>query len=309
MKKEASRESWLNRLSTLNVGRQKYGLAPHKPLLILAVMDHWERGEWTDGLVGLNPELTFTFHDFWTVVASRCRSKPDIRLPFHHLGGERDRVWEPLTQNGDPSASRETTRMARLDPELCSLIMDTQFREQARIRLIEAYFSPQEKVILYTRLGLPLPDSAEIHAMKEDVESYRKSLQKGRDQRFKTLVVSGYNHTCALTGYRLITGSSSLVVAAHIQQHAATGNDDPQNGLALTPDAHWLFDQFLWSVDPSSDSLLIHVAHERFADLPEHGRSLRYQHNQPLRFAPHARLRPNPCFLQWHWERFQRAGR
>jgi len=42
MKEEmgASREYWLGKLSNLNVARtQERGLAPHKPLLLLVVMD------------------------------------------------------------------------------------------------------------------------------------------------------------------------------------------------------------------------------------------------------------------------------
>ncbi len=37
---------------------------------------------------------------------------------------------------------------------------------------------------------------------------------------------------------RIPNQTTSIVQAAHIHQHAISVNDDPRNGLALTPDAH-----------------------------------------------------------------------
>ena len=106
--------------------------------------------------------------------------------------------------------------------------------------------------------------------------------------------------TCALTGYRLDTETTSIVQAAHIHQHAVSGNDDPRNGLALTPDAHWMFDAGLWTVIPKGDDLLVHVSHGRFSESSPHGRLLTAFDGQPLHFHDHARLRPDPAHLAWH---------
>jgi len=40
-----------------------------------------------------------------------------------------------------------------------------------------------------------------------------------------------------------IWSSRSLRFPAPIHPHAVSGNDDPGNGLALTPDAHGMFDR------------------------------------------------------------------
>ena len=45
-----------------------------------------------------SPELFFRFQCYWTIVHDRQRNRPDMRLPFHALGGERDRVWERYTE-------------------------------------------------------------------------------------------------------------------------------------------------------------------------------------------------------------------
>jgi len=93
-------------------------------------------------------------------------------------------------------------------------------------------------------------DSAEISAFAEDQAAYRAAREAGRNARFKNEVVSGYQFTCALTGYRLVTTEQAgIVEAAHIHALSSSRNNDPDNGLALTPTAHALFDMGLWSAD------------------------------------------------------------
>ena len=85
--------------------------------------------------------------------------------------------------------------------------------------------------------------------------------------------------------------------------HALSGNDDPLNGLALTPDAHWMFDAGLWTAIPKGDHILIRVAHGRFTESSPQGRNLADLDQKPLHFHSHARLRPEPAYLVWHREK------
>lgn len=69
--------------------------------------------------------------------------------------------------------------------------------------------------------------------------------QKSEINIHQSSVVNQSLSTCALTGYRLDTELSSIVQAAHIHQHAVSGNDAPDNGLALTSSkAHRAFQIF-----------------------------------------------------------------
>ncbi len=162
------------------------------------------------------------------------------------------------------------------------------------------YFTPAEQVGLCERLRLPVPDTAEMAEFAKDREAYKASRKKGRDNRFKAEVGSGYRYTCALTGYCLQTTMGYIVQAAHIHQHARSGNDDPRNGLALTPDAHWMFDAGLWAVIPKGDDLLIHVATSRFTESSPHSRLLAAFNGKPLHFHEQSRLRPSAAHLTWH---------
>jgi len=41
-----------------------------------------------------------------------------------------------------------------------------------------------------------------------------------------------------------------MVEAAHIRPFAVSGDDDPRNGLAFTPDMHWAMDRNLIAPGP-----------------------------------------------------------
>lgn len=292
---------WLGKLGNLNTANtSKRGIAPHKPLMLLAVIDLIESGDFADGWVRYDVCLVQRFRDYWELVRERQRNAPDIPMPFHALGGTRDCVWQRFTTDGKPSAAKATTRLCKLDPDLHACLQDPGFSRQARILLTSLYFLPREQVMLCARLGLPVPKTEAIAALREDADEYKARRKKGRDSRFKSDVLHGYYFTCALTGYRLDTETTSLVQAAHIHQHADSGNDDPRNGLALTPDAHWMFDQGLWTVRPKGDDLIVQVAKGRFSETSPHGRSLAAVHDQPLHFDKLARLQPDPEHFEWH---------
>jgi hypothetical protein len=99
--------------------------------------------------------------------------------------------------------------------------------------------------------------------IKEEAKEFARGT--ARDARFRIQVVSAYLFTCALTGYRLTTLSgSSIVDAAHIHERRDCKNDDPRNGLALSKNAHWMFDEGLWTF---TDDLKILIAEKASAVL------------------------------------------
>jgi putative restriction endonuclease len=294
-------QTWLGKLANLNVARTgPRGIAPHKPLMLLTVIDLIESGDIPDGWLKYDVRLVSRFRDYWELVQDRQRNSPDIPMPFNALGGERDQVWQCFTTDGHPSKSKLTTRLCHLDPDLFACLQDADFRREARRTLVGIYFTATEQVMLCARLGLPAPKTEAVAALRADAAAFKARQKKGRDSRFKSDVLGGYYFTCALTGYRLDTETTSIVQAAHIHQHAVSGNDDPHNGLALTPDAHWMFDAGLWTVVPKGDDLLTHVAIGRFSESSPHGRLLAGFNGHALHFHDHARLRPETMHLEWH---------
>jgi putative restriction endonuclease len=111
-------------VAKLNVYRAKGGPAPHKPLLLLVVLELAEQGMLRKELA-LSPELAFRFYTYWQVVAPRRSQKADVRLPFHHL--KSDGFWSVLDEQGRPSPH---PRAAVLDGGFVAFAADPALREK-----------------------------------------------------------------------------------------------------------------------------------------------------------------------------------
>jgi putative restriction endonuclease len=96
---------WLNKLATLRIDQARGNPAPHKPLLLLVIIEMAGKGEIPTPEVPLSPDLAFRFSVYWSIVAHRRKQSPDVRLPFHHLGSSG--IWEPLTEENKPSPEKK----------------------------------------------------------------------------------------------------------------------------------------------------------------------------------------------------------
>ncbi len=129
-------------------------------------------------------------------------------------------------------------------------------------------------------------------------QSPEEAEQRGREARFRLKVVSLYNYTCALTGYRMLTISSgSIVDAAHIHQFSDSRNNDVRNGIALCKNAHWLFDEGLWTI---ADDYTVNVAVGHFAEDSPEQKSLVDHHGKKIRLPSDSLSYPDPVHLDWH---------
>ncbi|EMI22090.1 HNH nuclease [Rhodopirellula maiorica SM1] len=166
-----------------------------------------------------------------------------------------------MTAEGTPSKHRDATAAIRLSDDFFTALQSDAFRQAAGYTLISNYFEHAEQIALYELAGIEPPaNAAELDTLA--VEADREARAEGRTARFRVDVVAAYCHTCALTGYRITTTTGhSIVDATHIHPFARSRNDDPQNGIALCKNSHWLFDLGLWSVD---DDYRVIVATEAF---------------------------------------------
>ena len=134
-------------------------------------------------------------------------------------------------------------------------------------------------------------------------EKTQAARHTGRSARFRYEVLSGYSFTCALTGRSLTTASGSIMIeAGHIKPFRLTRDNHPTNGLALTPDAHWAFDEGLWTVHytTSSKDYRVRVASSSFVESGPGGQWLSRMDGRPLVFADQTTLRPNPTACADH---------
>jgi putative restriction endonuclease len=289
---------WLHKIATLRIDRARENPAPHKPLLLLVIMEMVEKGEISNCEVTLSPDLAFRFSVFWSIVTKRRSQLPDVRLPFHHLGSSG--MWQPLMADDRPSPDKKLTIMIRLDPSFFNCLSDSTFRDRARRVLIETepYFLPEERAALYSLLSIKpiVPEISEHDAL------YKSSVQMGRDARFRIeVVVTAYKHTCALTGYRLTTlEMESIVDAAHIHAFVDSHSNDPRNGLALSKNAHWQFDRGLWSLD---DDYRVRVNREKFIEDGVPGQRLVDFEGRRIFLPSDPKYWPEYTYLEWHRQR------
>jgi predicted restriction endonuclease len=67
---------WLHKLATLQIDRARGDPAPHKPFLLLVVLEMADRGETTGPELALSPDLAFRFSLFNSVIADRRNNDP-----------------------------------------------------------------------------------------------------------------------------------------------------------------------------------------------------------------------------------------
>lgn len=286
-------EHWLKVVANLRVDR-KGGIAPHQPLLLLVVAELAEEGKLVSSRLELTGELSFRFLSYWTIVAPRRTQKPEIFLPFYHLkniGG-----WNPLDENEQPTLERKRAIIVELDESLFKCFQDADFRERLRRVLIAKYFiDASERAALYTLVGLPIPPD---DIVKADAKLYEAARERGREARFRLTVVPAYDYTCALTNYRLVTATAgSIVDAAHIHQFADSRNNHPQNGIALSKNAHWMFDQGLWSID---DDYRVIVAESHFHESGNESLMLKSMQGKRILLPAKQSYWPDKAHLAWH---------
>lgn len=291
---EADHQGLIKKLTKLRVDRSR-GTAPHKPLLLLVILELAKARLLSNKSLNLTPELAFRFSVYWSIVAHRRSQPPDVRLPFHHLGSSK--LWVPLDAKGARSKHRESTTAIELSEEFFAALQTSRFRTEAGFTLITQYFEPAEQLALFELSGIDPPPNADALKMLA-IEAGEDAKAEGRSARFRVDVVAAYCHTCALTGYRISTVTGhSIVDAAHIHQFASSGNDDPQNGIALCKNAHWLFDIGLWSID---DDFCVLVAERAFDEACPTQESLSSMVGKRLILPRDRQLWPSLKNIAWH---------
>jgi putative restriction endonuclease len=243
--------------------------APHKPFLLLSVIDLIETGQVQANFVDLNAELIDTFDLYWEHVIGKERDS-NILMPFFHMTSEG--FWHLVPVRGMEQMLGSIGRIhsfrqfkhvllgAKLDDDLFTLLLGRDARDRLRRILIEKYFTPDIRQEI-VRVGKITSESFEYSrelidrlkgrfTLKEapETETY---LTESRSVAFRRVVVEAYQHTCAFCRVRVMTPDGRTAVAAsHIVPWSHGHNDDPRNGMALCGLHHWVFDQGLIGVEP-----------------------------------------------------------
>ena len=316
--------SFILHLTSLRQGITKYGLAPHKPILLLAVIDGFEKGYLWDKEVPISEELLTSFHDYWKLLVDTAHDA-NFSLPFFHLSSEPSGIWRlkcwpgktiPVTKSNSIKsfrALRDTVECAVLSDELGQAIQNPVQRNEIKSALLERYFP--DKTYLFTKTPVLYSEVVKKDILYDPAENYARKVirqfeqmnQAEREEElilrshiFRKAVLEIYDGRCAISGMKLEFGKNvTMVDACHIIPFADAQGDTISNGIALSPTLHRAFDRGLVSV---SDDYRV-LVHPRLTDhFPQVG--IQQFNGQELNLPQDSRFYPSPENFARHRSRF-----
>ena len=81
---------YIRKFAKLNVNKKNGISAPHKPILLLSVIELVEQKKIQNNQIYLSPELIATFLKYWSNLVT-TKHQSNIALPYFHLTG--DKFW------------------------------------------------------------------------------------------------------------------------------------------------------------------------------------------------------------------------
>lgn len=295
--------------------------SPHKLCMLLAVLDLARAGALAENRIYFAPPLLERYSRLFSAV-QRAGDHPNPYFPFFHLAG-RLRGGEPsfwhlralpgreaiLAAMSTARSSTDITAniaFAELDEELFQLLQHPENVEALGVTIATHW------------LDRDLQELRMVAALSSESSFYERKIRSGnapgakeqpppeyvRNPAFRRVVTEVYDYRCAATGVRiLLPTGEAMVEAAHIHPFSEAGDDDPRNGLALTPDMHWAMDRFL--IAPGPD-LRWHVSASLDDRVPDFARLVALQ-GRSLFLPMEKRLVPKQDALAWRLERLRRA--
>lgn len=260
-------------LTSLNTNKNKRwpdkvrNQAPHKPFLLLSVLDGVEQGWINSNKIELNQKLIDTFFVYWNGIMGESKITT-IALPFYHMGSEP--FWELSYISGKREFTSSPSTGGLLDrvkygviiPELFELMKNTETRISLQSIITQHYFDADtaNKVTELSsfncdanryekELELLAENDFVTHHSSEGKSREATVSKQVREKAFYNNIRKYYNYTCSVCKSKVTTPNEHyLVEGAHIIPWSVSYNDDPRNGISLCRNHHWLFDKHMLTI-------------------------------------------------------------
>ncbi|PWS27991.1 restriction endonuclease [Pedobacter yonginense] len=309
-------QKYLTAFNCLKQGVTQYGPAPHKPILLLSLIELIEKGLVPNNQFEVNADLVATFKENWLLLVTTLH-QADFTQPFYHLQTDKVEgkpfwVLQPYLgmQINAPIKSvlklSQTCAFGHLDPHLFMLLTDVSIREVFKTLLLERYFASNKSLFIEAKIhGEGYLHDQEEFVLNEPEAKYKRIIINTeedvfvRNGLFKKLVPKIYGNQCSFTGMQLSsTFGHSFIDACHIVPFSQTHDDKVTNGIALCPNLHRAFDRGLVSISTDftilvSDHVIEQEAHA-YALKGLSGRRILLP-NKQIHF-------PDRDALEWHRE-------
>ncbi|MGA9325615.1 MAG: HNH endonuclease [Salegentibacter sp.] len=265
---------YLKDFKKLNRGHTKgLGRAPHKPILLLSVLQLIESGAIRTNRIMISADLVLKFKTIWEQLVETSHV-PNFALPFFHLRSEPFWFLVPkpgknlsITKSKSIKSFRslkETFAYAELEKDLFLLLQNPLSHTVFEQFLLDNYFSNTKA--RYSKTAISYQESLITNEiLNEPSEIYQQQIKRLRETLkddefeeevfvrgglFKKNIPKIYDYTCCISGLKIETNENiQMVDACHIYPFSLSNDDTIPNGLALSPTMHRAFDRGLLTIN------------------------------------------------------------
>lgn len=296
---------YLTTFQSLNQGITTYGLAPHKPILVLSILDEMEQNRSLMEQVAVDQQLKDTFQRNWKLLVDtnhRC----NINDPLFHLQSEG--FWKVYTKDKEPlDKARGISKISHgmLSKQLLELLVDRECRALFRTVILDRYFSKTK-----ANYQLLYPLSTSVQDIKksirirtgQDPKGSRTSVVEGyfRNHFFRQDLLSLYDYTCCISRMRT-KPDIGIIEACHIEPHYLNGNSFVTNGIPLCRNLHRAFDTGMIGINKHYEVIL---KRESIFSESSSLYGIRQLEGQAILLPSEERFYPSLEGLKWHRKRF-----
>lgn len=304
---------YIHKLQHLSVNQAHGRASPHKICMLLALLDLARSGALKENRITYDARLLERYQQYFNAVKTES-DHVNPYFPFFHLKSEgfwhlqplpgREMIVQSMDSARSHKAILENVAAVQLDEDLFQLLQSEANIDALGTALADKWFDRG------------LDDLKAVAAQGKQISNYEHKLrdlqldskdvcdvaEAVRSPAFRRIVTEIYDYRCAATGLRLLLpDGTAMVEAAHIHPFSESADDDPRNGLALTPDMHWAMDKNLIAPGPDYKWHVSKQLDERVPDF----RVLTDLAGKPLFLPKEQRMYPKQDALEW---RLMRLG-
>ena len=266
-------QKYKRQLQSLNRASNKtLGKAPHKPILLLSIIQLIHKGEILSNRIYITGELVIAFKSNWNklVITNHI---PNFSLPFFHLNSEP--FWRLVYINGLFDRTEKISSLGKLksriafaeiDKDLFELLTKPISRAEIENVLLDTYF-PSTKVnyqfgvVNNYDVETVIKDQI-LNDTKEEYQTLMNLITEEltenefeeerfiRGSVFKREVPKIYLNQCCISGMRIeSTTNAQMIDACHIVPFSISNDDTVSNGISLSPNLHRAYDRGLITIN------------------------------------------------------------
>jgi putative restriction endonuclease len=282
-----------NKFGKLRIDRARGNPAPHKPLLLLAVIDLIEQGAILENKIEPSPQIVESFLKYWNLL------KSDKFWHLHAKSGQ-ESLLATISQFKSMAQLASVVDFANLDEDLFLLLHNAEACEVLRETIIETYFPDKAELFraaINENRQINALENLLIETAEQNISTKQIPETPQRSAAFRGVIMKLYDYTCAACRLRILTlDGATAVDAAHIVPFSVSHDDGIGNGLALCKLHHWAFDNGLISIDDKF-CLLVSTA---FEESGNEAFLLRRLKSQTIFLPKQKPFRPSLTMIRWH---------